>query len=243
MSGCLRCVGVVPKTGWQAFMDDFIWFLAAVVCLLELFGVPVLPIASKCSSTLENFHVHWDWRCSMERTGDLWDTGAVDIVGSLMVITLKQVAIAHNMSDATSRRAANFSEERKSLLIKSAPSLLKYLSFMYAYGNLLAGPFNEYTEYEAFTSRTGPWQQAFMPGMFGPALRGCGVGAAVGLTCLGINRVLEANFNSMMITAPRVWDFNLAQRFALALVTGGNQAPVRHAAAFCVLCSLQQLPG
>lgn len=93
--------------------------------------------------------------CSMERTGDLWDTGAVDIIGSLMVIVLKQVAIAHNISDAKSKRVATFTAERKALLLDKPPNLLRYLSFMYAYGNLLAGPFNEYRDYEAFTERKG----------------------------------------------------------------------------------------
>lgn len=91
----------------------------------------------------------------MERTGDLWDTGAIDIIGSLMVIVLKQVAIAHNISDAKSKRVASFTDERKALLLDKPPSLLQYLSFMYAYGNLLAGPFNEYRDYAEFTERTG----------------------------------------------------------------------------------------
>jgi lysophospholipid acyltransferase len=91
----------------------------------------------------------------MDRTGDLWDTGAVDIIGSLMVIVLKQVAIAHNISDAKSPRVATFTAERKALLLEKPPSLLQYLSFMFASGNLLAGPFNEYRDYASFTARTG----------------------------------------------------------------------------------------
>lgn len=158
--------------------------------------------------------------CSMERTGSLWDTGAVDITGSLMVIVLKQVAIAHNISDGHSKRAATFTDERRSLLLESPPSLLHYLSFMYSFGNLLVGPFNEYADYSAFMDRSGPWKPAFAPGMMAPALTASGKCIVQGIALLIVHLGLSAYFSPMILTAPRVWELSMLQRYLIAFAIG-----------------------
>lgn len=158
----------------------------------------------------------------MERTGTLWDTGAVDITGSLMVIVLKQVAIAHNVSDGNSRRAASFTEERRSLLLSSPPSLLQYLSFMYSFGNLLVGPFNEYADYSAFTERNGEWKAGLAQGMSMPALAAAGRCVAQALALLAVHLGIGAYFSPMLLTAPKVWELSMVQRYFIALVLGAT---------------------
>lgn len=172
---------------------------------------------------------------SMERTGDLWDTGAIDITGSLMVIFLKQVSIAHNISDGHSPRAASLSEERRSLLISSPPSLLQYLSFMYAFGNLLSGPFNEFADYVTFTHRAGAWKGAFAPGMAGSAFTTAAKCVSQALALLIVNLFLGAFFSPKLLTAPRVWDLSMGQRYLIAMITGVTQASATKSAYYLSL--------
>lgn len=137
-----------------------------------------------------------------------------------MVIVLKQVAVAHNISDGHSQRAASFTAERRSLLLSSPPSLLQYLSFIYSFGNLLVGPFNEYADYDAFTKRTGEWKAAFAPGMTRSALTAAGKCIAEGLLSLVVYSVLGAYFSPLLLTAPKVWELSMLQRYLIAIVLG-----------------------
>ena len=74
-----------------------------------------------------------------------------------------------------------------------------------------------------------------MEGMFGPAMAGCGKASLIGLVNLAVNRVLEANFNSWMLTAPQVWQYTMGQRYAIAFITGTTPPHPPYSAA--VSCS------
>lgn len=139
-----------------------------------------------------------------------------------MVLFLKQVAIAHNVSDGNSHRAASFSEERRSLLLSSPPSLLQYLSFMYSFGNLLVGPFNEYADYSAFTERTGAWKAGFAHGMAMSALAAAGRCVAQALALLAVHLGIGSYLSPMLLTAPRVWELSMVQRYLVVLVLGAT---------------------
>eukprot|EP00892_Ulva_mutabilis_P010068 jgi/Ulvmu1/7433/UM036_0094.1 len=189
--------------------------LTLVSCMMVYLAIRVTPrLAGKLSWTLSFIFM----LVCMERTGDLWDTGAVDITGSLMVLVLKQVAIAHNISDGHSKRATSFTEERRSLLLESPPTLLQYLSFMYSFGNLLVGPFNEFADYSAFTKRTGPWKSAFAPGMTTPALAASGRCILQAVALLVVHLGVTTYFSPLLLTAPKVWEFSLLQRYLIAIV-------------------------
>jgi hypothetical protein len=54
----------------------------------------------------------------------------------------------------------------------------------------------------------------------------CGKATMVGLGSLVVNRVLEANFSPMMLTAPKVWERSMAQRYAIAFITGALSLPL-----------------
>lgn len=63
--------------------------------------------------------------------------------------------------------------------------------------------------------------------MFGHAMKGCGIATLWGLASLAVNRLLEANFNSMMLAAPQVWELTMGQRYAIAFITGAASTLLR----------------
>jgi lysophospholipid acyltransferase len=154
----------------------------------------------------------------LERTGDLWDTGAVDITGSLMVLTLKQIAICHNLSDSYSNK--KYSEERFQLRMKSPPNPLHYLSYIFATGNLLAGPFNEFQEYKKFVARDGAWAKAFSWSMFIEAQRAAVRSFGYACAALAGEQVISAFCSARMVLAPAAFRMPLWKRYAIAFAAG-----------------------
>lgn len=158
--------------------------------------------------------------CSMERTGDLWDTGAIDITGSLMVVVLKQISVCHNLSDSYSSK--QYSQERYDLRIPAAPNPLHYFSYLFASGNLLAGPFHEYLHYKHFMAREREWAKAFGAPLFKEAMR-----AAVrcfGIACgaLAAEQLVSARFQAAMVLAPAAFKMPLWRRYLVAFATGAR---------------------
>ena len=164
----------------------------------------------------------WHAACSMERTGDLWDTGAIDITGSLMVVVLKQIAVAHNLSDGYS--AKRYSQERHDLSIAAAPNPLHYFSYLFASGNLLAGPFFEYPHYKQFMARQGEWSKAFTAPMFKEALRASARCFGVACGALVAEQLVSARFKAAMVLAPAAFKMPLWRRYLVAFATGAPHA-------------------
>lgn len=157
----------------------------------------------------------------MERAGDLWDTGAVDATGALMVLLLKLVALGHNRQDgARSVGQHDVTPENSRKMISAAPNPLHYLSYCFACGNLLAGPFFEYNDYLEFTKRSGEFAQAFQSGMVMPALRAVRNNLATALLTVSLHLFLAAKVPATLIQGENVWKVPLAMRFVYALITG-----------------------
>ena len=157
----------------------------------------------------------------MERTGDLWDTGDVDITGSLMVLTLKQVAIAHNLSDSYTRAdSKHFSKERHLLRITRAPDPLQYLSYIFASGNLLAGPFFEFHDYVEFTARTGAWGDACRREFLGAAAAAAAQCFGLAIPAVVVSQAIAAKFTSMMLVDEGVLPRPMLERYLIAFLTG-----------------------
>ena len=157
----------------------------------------------------------------MERTGDLWDSGAVDITGSLMVLVLKQIALCHNLSDSFTREGSkHYSTERHLFKVTAVPNPIHYLSYIFATGNLLAGPFFEYREYMDFMSRSRGWARACDWSLFGQA-------AAASMRCFGvaiggvaISQLIENYLSPKMLIPPSVLQRSMPERIAIAFLTG-----------------------
>jgi MBOAT, membrane-bound O-acyltransferase family len=161
----------------------------------------------------------------MERTGDLWDSGAVDVTGSLMVLVLKEVALCHNLSDSFARDSSKgYSPERAAFKVARAPNPIHYFSYIFATGNLLAGPFFEYREYMDFMARTGDWRRACEGRLLGAA-------ATAAVRCFGVasagvaaSQLIAAKFSPHMLIAPGVYARSIPERIAIAFLTGALRA-------------------
>jgi hypothetical protein len=139
-----------------------------------------------------------------------------------MVLTLKQIAICHNLSDSHSKRASAFSAERRSLLIRRPPGPLLYLAYIFASGNLLAGPFFEFAEFRAFSERSGPFASAFGPGMWRHAMVAAAQCTGMAAASMAVYLVAGMYFEPFMLTEPRVWHLSLAARYAVAFALGAR---------------------
>ena len=139
--------------------------------------------------------------------------------GALMVAVLKLIAICYNRQDGVRQKAhEKMSQEDTALLIQAVPNPLHFASYILATGNVLAGPFNEYNDYMAFTERSGPWAQAFAPGMWKPAL-------VSGLSCTGSAifmllgwSLLNTKFSHFALVGESVWQMPYVQRVAYAML-------------------------
>ena len=80
---------------------------------------------------------------------------------------------AQGSSDQNTETLQAFTQElrpyQQSHKLVSMPSLLEWLSYIFASGNLLAGPFFELRDYRDYIERQGPWEKGF-PSSVAPGL-------------------------------------------------------------------------
>ena len=77
--------------------------------------------------------------------------------------------------------------------IRQLPSLLEYLSYVFASGNLLAGPTFELADYLAFMRRSGPWDPNAPKSMPSPVAAGL-LRFGKALLCMGLHLWLVSKF-------------------------------------------------
>lgn len=98
--------------------------------------------------------------CSHALSGDTWQRGDLDFTGAMMVLFLKAVSLGTNRAEGTMPQersaASEYLRERR---LEAAPSLQDVAGFFFANGNLLGGPFFEFSEWDAFLRRTGPFYE------------------------------------------------------------------------------------
>jgi lysophospholipid acyltransferase len=135
-----------------------------------------------------------------------------------MVLTLKEIAICHNLSDSYSNK--KYSEERYQLRMSGPPNLLHYLSYIFASGNLLAGPFNEFQEYTGFVARDGEWAKAFSWPLFRAALRASTRSFGFACAALALEQLIGAVCSAKMVLAPASFAMPLLKRYAIAFAAG-----------------------
>jgi lysophospholipid acyltransferase len=157
-------------------------------------------------------------------SGLSWNSGELDFTGGQMVLTLKLIALAMCVQDA--QRAADAaaaaeggsggspSKTRRDApattdvltryqaahAIPACPPLLDYLGFCFCFGNLLGGPFLEYSDYSTFAARQGVWSPVARP-------RPAPVGAAflqglralfTALICAGLHSLWSPVWNGQL---------------------------------------------
>lgn len=81
-----------------------------------------------------------------------------------------------------------YQESRK---LVNMPSLLEWLSYIFASGNLLAGPFFELRDYCDYIERKGPWANGFPSGVV-PGL----VRLLKATLCMALHLRMTTGFNA-----------------------------------------------
>ncbi|GLC46847.1 hypothetical protein PLESTB_001540800 [Pleodorina starrii] len=106
-------------------------------------------------------------------SGESWKTGNMDFTGGAMVAVLKLVSICVCRSDSFRKNKEDLTAYQAAHQLVSTPTPLEFLSYLFGLGNLLAGPFFEFTDYKDFMELKGPWARNAgrpMPGVLGHGL-------------------------------------------------------------------------
>lgn len=156
----------------------------------------------------------------MLQSGTAWQEGHLDFTAAQMVLTLKLVSIAMCFQDGA-RDDAAMREYARGNRLTVLPSLLEYFSYLFAAGNLLAGPFFESSEYFHFVNRTGEWDQSVpahrLPNPLLPGL----ARMAKAVVCVAVwSQLTAAGFNEKLFLNP--WwqhEVSLAHRIYLMWAT------------------------
>lgn len=135
----------------------------------------------------------------LSASGEAWKAGNIDFTGAQMVATLKLIAVAMCYQDgwrsaqslkngaggegprlgasgklhaaaAAHDKQGSYQERTR---LHALPSPLEFASYVFAFGNLLAGPFFEMRDYLDYINRRGDWaSREGMPGAPSPLLPG-----------------------------------------------------------------------
>ncbi|KAL3156423.1 hypothetical protein ABBQ38_000734 [Trebouxia sp. C0009 RCD-2024] len=123
-------------------------------------------------------------------SGTAWKEGHMDFTGAQMVLTLKMISAAVCYQDGL-KNAEVLRPYQESRKLVSMPSPLEWLSYIFASGNLLAGPFFELRDYRDYIERQGPWANGFPSGVV-PGL----VRLFKAMVCMAFHLRMTQGFNA-----------------------------------------------
>ncbi|KAL4442125.1 hypothetical protein ABPG77_011386 [Micractinium sp. CCAP 211/92] len=95
----------------------------------------------------------------MQASGAAWKEGQLDFTGAQMVLTLRLIAVAVSYQDGAAP-PEGLREYAARKRLPELPSPLEFLSYLFAAGNLLAGPFFEARDFKDYVERKGEWDEA-----------------------------------------------------------------------------------
>ncbi|KAA6421295.1 MAG: membrane bound O-acyl transferase family [Trebouxia sp. A1-2] len=123
-------------------------------------------------------------------SGTAWKEGHMDFTGAQMVLTLKMISAAVCYHDGLmpAQELTPYQEARK---LVAMPSPLEWLSYIFASGNLLAGPFFELRDYRDYIQRQGAWAGAFPSGLLPGVVR-----LLKALLCMAFHLRMTQGFNA-----------------------------------------------
>ncbi|KAI7837279.1 hypothetical protein COHA_008893 [Chlorella ohadii] len=84
--------------------------------------------------------------------------GHLDFTGAQMVLTLRLIAVAVSYQDG-GKPAEQLQEYAARKRLRQLPSPLEFFSYLFAAGNLLAGPFFEASDFFDYVQRKGEWDE------------------------------------------------------------------------------------
>lgn len=92
-----------------------------------------------------------------QASGMAWKEGQLDFTGAQMMLTLKLISVAICYQDGRRHNSKSLHPYGASKRLETCPSLLEYMSYLFAFGTLLSGPFFEMKDYLDYVNRQGEW--------------------------------------------------------------------------------------
>lgn len=93
------------------------------------------------------------------------------------------------------------------------PSLIEYFGYLFACGNLLAGPFYEYSDYHDYVARRGSYT-APLPGPWLPGL----ARLAMGVFFMALHTRFAGVYSPQLLETSRFFNLDTVQRCGFAVV-------------------------
>ncbi|KAG2485077.1 hypothetical protein HYH03_016174 [Edaphochlamys debaryana] len=125
-------------------------------------------------------------------SGESWKSGDMDFTGGAMVAVLKLISICVCRQDSFRKNKEDLNSYQSAHQLTRCPSPLEFLSYLVGMGNLLAGPFFEFSDYKAFIELKGPWDPKAARPMPSSLLRGLAA-LAEGVWHMGVYLGLTLN--------------------------------------------------
>ncbi len=100
--------------------------------------------------------------------------------------------------------------------IRAMPSFLEFLSYSWAAGNLLSGPFFEFSDYRDYINRQGLWDPEAgrpMPNPIAPGL----LRLLKAVLCMLLCWAMRQRFSVSVLEAPAYFQASIPIKYALAL--------------------------
>ncbi|KAK9819931.1 hypothetical protein WJX72_004021 [[Myrmecia] bisecta] len=127
-------------------------------------------------------------------SGTAWKEGNMDFTGAMMVLVLKLISTAVTYQDGV-RKPELLNAYQQAHVVKRMPSLLEYLSYLFAAGNLLSGPHFELSDYLNYIQRWGPWDtRQAKEGLPSPVVPGL-TRFVKALVCLALHMYLKQDYS------------------------------------------------
>lgn len=152
-------------------------------------------------------------------SGVSWSLGKLDFTGGMMVLVLKTISAAVCYQDAKTLKKEVMNSYLQAHALYTLPSFLEWMSFIFGFGNLLAGPYVEITDYLDFIHERGLWDPHALKHMPFPYLPGL-MQFLEALFILAAYMTCSARFNVSFIRSEWFYKQNIMMRWAAYYITG-----------------------
>ncbi|KAL6747480.1 membrane bound O-acyl transferase family protein [Haematococcus lacustris] len=129
---------------------------AAIPAALTYLIMALMPRSCAAPVWILNFG-YLIWLHVISCMGDSYEPGAMDFTGAEMVLVLKLISLATCYQDARRLKKEAMTAFQAEHAVQQLPGPLAYSAYVLALGNLLAGPYLEFTDYRDFIHLKGVW--------------------------------------------------------------------------------------
>eukprot|EP00884_Botryococcus_braunii_P000668 jgi/Botrbrau1/10601/Bobra.0358s0020.1 len=155
-------------------------------------------------------------------SGDAWKEGQFDYTGAAMVLTLKLISIAVAYQDGVKPDQELQNEYQRKHCIRTMPSFLEFLSYSWAAGNLLSGPFFEFSDYKDYINRQGLWDPKAARPMPNPVIPGL-LRLLKAVLCMVLCWAMRQRFSVSILETPAYFQSSIPLKIVLQWCVGATE--------------------